>query len=71
MFLCRKAGKIPLGALMGGILGGIALIIIILVFLLVLCKCFNVKVSKHRVVIAILINTFCNAYICNYVPTDN
>ena len=43
--LYRKEDRTSLGALIGGILGGLTLIIIILLLLIILCKCFNMKVG--------------------------
>ena len=41
----RKVDESSFGTLMGGLLGGLALIIIIILVVIVLCKCVNVKVS--------------------------
>ena len=71
----RKKDRTSVGALIGGILGGLALIIIILLVLIILCKCFNVKVNITIIILKLLINTFTYPYISiqasnkNFVPS--
>ena len=73
--LFRKEDRTSLSALIGGILGGLALIIIILLLLIILCKCFNVKVNTTIIILKLLISTFIYLYMSiqasnkNFVPS--
>ena len=40
----RKNKEIPVGAVIGGILGGLALIVVVALILILLYTCYNVKV---------------------------
>ena len=47
----RRNKEFPVGAVMGGIIGGLALIVVLALILIFLYKCYNVKVITQLFVL--------------------